>query len=145
MSSSRGDGVPARRIKIEFYDQVGAKHTITIDGEVNKEKVAKVLDYVELMGRTSAPTTPDSTSTTARKFERIRSLLIGFKGKAFRSTEVKDAYRQTHGEEIPLSTVCTYLSRFVDKGVVLRSGSPSQWLYTVKEPGTFSWNNLIQK
>jgi hypothetical protein len=137
--------VPARRIKIEFYDQVGTKHTITIDGEVNKEKVTKILDYVELMGRASAPTTSDSALTAGKKFERIRGLLVAFKGKAFRSTDVKDAYRQTHGEEISLSTVCTYLSRFVDKGVVLRSGSPSQWLYAVKEPGTFSWNNLIQK
>ena len=137
--------MPARRIKIEFYDQVGTKHTITIDGEVNKEKVTKILDYVELMGRASGPTTSDSALTAGKKFERIRGLLESFKGKAFRSTDVKDAYTQTHGEEISLSTVCTYLSRFVDKGVVLRSGSPSQWLYTVKEPGTFSWNNLIQK
>jgi len=137
--------VPARRVKIEFFDQVGTKHTITIEGEVTKDKVTKILDYVELMGRAAAPMKPDLPATAAKKFERMADLLLTFQGRAFRSADVKEAYKQTHGEEIPLSTVCTYLSRFLDKGVVLRSGSPSQWLYTVKEPGTFSWNNLIQK
>jgi hypothetical protein len=137
--------VPAQRVKVEFFDQVGTRHTITIDGNVTKEKIAKVLDYVELMGTLGSSVENSSASTVEKKFERIRDLLADFQGRVFRSGDIKQAYEQRHGEGISLSTVCTYLSRFVDKGIVLRSGSPAQWLYTTKQPGTFSWNNIIQK
>lgn len=136
--------VTARRVKIEFFDRGGAKHTISVDGAVTKDKIAKILDYVELMG--DLPTSVGSESSKAeKKLERVRELLPEFRERAFRSDEVRQVYEQRYGEAIALSTVCTYLSRFVDRGVVLRSGSPAHWLYTVKPPGTFSWNNIIQK
>jgi len=140
-----GGTVPARKVKVEFFDDVGTKHTITIDGAITKEKISRVLDYVELMGR--IPNTPNNGSlrTAQQKFERIRDLLAQFQGRAFRSSDVQQAYEQIHGESIALSTVCTYLSRFVDRGVVLRSGSSAEWLYTVKPPGAFSWNNIVPK
>lgn len=134
----------ARRVRIEFFDRGGAKHTITIDGAVTRDKIAKILDYVELMGDLPTPIGSES-SGAAKKLERVRELLPEFQGRAFRSDDVRQAYEQRYGQAITLSTVCTYLSRFVDRGVVLRSGSPAQWLYTVKPPGTFSWNNIIQK
>jgi hypothetical protein len=137
--------VPAQRVKVEFFDQAGTRHTITVDGNVTKEKIAKVLDYVELMGTLTSSVENGSASTAEKKFERMRDLLTDFQGRAFRSGDIKQAYEQRHGEGIRQSTVCTYLARFVDKGIVLRSGSPAQWLYTTKQPGVFSWNNIIQK
>lgn len=146
MSESRVDEtVPARRVKIEFFDHGGTKHTITVEGAVTKEKIAKILDYVELMGDLPTSVGDGSGSRAEKKFEKLRELLSGFQGRAFRSDDMKEAYEQRYGEAIPLSTVCTYLARFVDRGAVLRSGSPAQWLYTVKPPGTFSWNNIMQK
>lgn len=137
--------MPARKVKIEFFDQVGTKHTITVDGDVTKEKVVKILDYVELMGNVGSPGERGPGPTAEKKFERIRDILTEYQGRAFRSADIKQAYERRHGETISPSTVCTYLSRFVDKGIVLRSGSPAQWLYTTKQPGAFSWNNIIQK
>jgi hypothetical protein len=136
--------VPARKVKIEFFDHSGTRHTITVDGAVTKEKIAKILDYVELMGDLPTPVGGGSPKAE-KKFERLRDLLSEFQGRSFRSEDMKQAYEQRYGENIALSTVCTYLSRFADRGAVLRSGSSAQWLYTIKPPGTFSWNNIIQK
>lgn len=137
--------MPARKLKVEFFDDVGTKHTIALEGAITKDKIGRVLDYVELMGRL-----PNSSSNSPRqpardKFQRIRDLLSEFQGRAFRSSDIQHAYEERHGEPIALSTVCTYLSRFVDRGVVLRSGSPSEWLYIVKQPGTFSWDSVLSK
>ena len=140
-----GESVPTRRVKVEFFDQVGTRHTITVDGTVTKEKIARILDYVELMGSLSPSGELGTRPTVEAKFERIRDLLTSFQGRPFRSGDIRQAYERRHGETISLSTVCTYLSRLLDKGVVLRSGSPAQWLYTTKHPGTFSWSNIIQK
>jgi len=137
--------VPARRVKVEFYDHAGAKHTISIEGSITKEKITRVLDYVELMGRVPDSFADRPGTTTERKLERVRALVDHFQGKAFTSADVQQAYEQRHGERIALSTVCTYLSRFVDRGVVVRSGSSSQWLYSAKPAGTFSWDNIVQK
>jgi hypothetical protein len=137
--------VPARKIKVEFFDDAGTKHTITIEGNLTKEKINRVLDYVELMGRLQPTATSADRSYSNRKFERIRDILEEFRGRTFKSTEVQRAYEQRHGEQIPLSTVCTYLSRFADRGVVVRSGSPAEWLYTVKPQGTISWDSVFSR
>ncbi len=137
--------MPARKLKIEFFDDVGTKHTITIEGAITKEKITRLLDYVELMGRLPTTKLGDPFHPAHQKFEKIRDLLSQFQGRAFRSTDIQQAYEQRHGESIALSTVSTYLSRFVDRGVVLRSGSSAEWLYTLKPPGTFSWDSVLSK
>jgi len=137
--------VPARKVKVEFFDDVGTKHTITVEGAITKDKISRVLDYVELMGRLHASQHGDPRESSHQKFERIRDLLPQFQGRTFRSNEIQQAYQQRHGEPIALSTVCTYLSRFVDRGVVLRSGSSAEWLYTVKPQGALSWDSVFSK
>jgi len=137
--------VPARKVKVEFFDDIGTKHTITIEGAITKDKISRVLDYVELMGRLHTSQHEDPRESPRRKFERIRDLLPQFQGRTFKSNEIQEAYQQRHGEPIALSTVCTYLSRFVDRGAVLRSGTSAEWLYTVKSQGTLSWDSVFSK
>jgi len=137
--------VPARKVKVEFFDDIGTKHTITVEGAITKDKISRVLDYVELMGRLHTSQHEGPRESPRRKFERIRDLLSQFQGRTFRSNEIQQAYQQRHGEPIALSTVCTYLSRFVDRGVVLRSGTSAEWLYTAKPQGTLSWGNVFSK
>ena len=133
-----------RRIKVEFFDYQGAKHTITVDGAITKEKVARILDYVELMGRLPDSPRNPPVGEGEHKLERVRNLLEQFQGRMFSSSDIKGAYERRFGEAIALSTICTYLSRFADRGVVVRSGSPAQWLYTVKPSGTFSWSDIAR-
>lgn len=126
--------MPARKIKIEFFDEEGTKHTITLEGHISREKVSRILDYVELMGGTSIPSPKESSLfNTPNKFERIKTLVLThFSDKIFSSKDVKSAYSHIFGEDISLSVVSTYLSRLVDKGILNRAGSPSEWKYAIK-------------
>ncbi len=137
--------MPAQRVKIEFYDEGGTKHTLCIEGSLSKEKVLKVLDYVELMGR--LPQTPlhSLEAATKSKFDIIRELATAYTNRPFKSQDMVQKYEERYGNRISLSTVSTYLSRLVDRGVLERSGSSDGWTYVIKPPGTLSWTNILDK
>jgi len=121
-----------RRLKIEFYDSEGVRHSIAIDGPVTKEKVGKLLDLVELMSGT-----PQASATalglSPRKFDRLASTIISqLKGRSFTSGEAKKAFEASFGEKIPLSTVSTYLTRLADRGMLERQQEKLGLAYRVK-------------
>ncbi len=115
-------------------DEQGTKHTISIEGNITREKVAKVLDYVELMGAAPKTNKPlPEIQSPKNLFERIQNLIGSyFLDKIFVSKEIRELYREVYGEYISLSTISTYLSRLVDKGILIRSGSSFEWKYTLK-------------
>lgn len=109
-----------RRLKIEFYDHEGVRHSIAVDGPVTKEKVGKILDLVELMSGTPQPSAR-VLELSPRKFDRLASAIISqLKGRSFTSREAKKMFETTFKEKIPLSTVSTYLTRLADRGVLAR-------------------------
>lgn len=125
--------MPAKRFKIEFFDGNGIKHTISLEGDVHKDKIIQVLDYVELMGGVHSSNVLNSNLVDSdKKFHRIRNLVISnFSGRVFKSRDVQASYSEIYGEKISLSTVSTYLSRLVDRGILSRGGSSGEWQYAV--------------
>jgi hypothetical protein len=112
--------VKSRRFKLEFYDDQGVRHTITIDGQITREKVGKLLDLVEIMAGTPR-STASALSLSPRKFDRLASAVISqLKDKVFAAGEAKKVFESTFPEKIPLSTVSTYLGRLVERGVLER-------------------------
>jgi hypothetical protein len=121
-----------RRLKVEFYDTEGVRHSIAIDGPVTKEKVSKILDMVELMSGT-----PQASATalglSPRKFDRLASTIMSqLRGRSFTSSEARKAFETTFKEKIPLSTVSTYLTRLADRGVLERGQENLGLVYRVK-------------
>ncbi|MGC8848896.1 MAG: hypothetical protein ACP5K1_04805 [Candidatus Bathyarchaeia archaeon] len=128
--------MPGKRVKIEFYDGSGVKHTIILDGDISRSKISQVLDYVELMGGSSPEPLPQLKGHMDSKFERLKRLVLSeFIDKIFNSRDVQAAYLEAYGEEIPLSTVSTYLSRLADRGLLNRGGSSGDWHYAVSRGG----------
>src|SRR5712664_128798 len=124
-----------RRLKIEFYDSEGVRHSIAIDGPVTREKVGKILDLVELMSGT-----PQASATalglSPRKFDRLASTIISqLKGRSFTSREARKMFETNFKEKIPLSTVSTYLTRLADRGVLEREQEKFGLLYRVRIEG----------
>lgn len=124
-----------RRLKVEFYDSDGVRHSIAIDGPVTREKVGKILDLVELMSGT-----PQSSATvlglSPRKFDKLASTIISrLKGRSFTSGEARRAFETTFREKIPLSTVSTYLTRLADRGILERQQEKLGLVYRVKLEG----------
>jgi len=121
-----------RRLKVEFYDSEGVRHSIAIDGPVTKEKVAKILDLVELMAGTPQ-TSPTALALSPRKFDKLTSAIISqLKGRSFTSGEARKAFETTFREKIPLSTVSTYLTRLADRGVIEREQETLGLAYRVR-------------
>ncbi len=124
-----------RRLKVEFYDSEGVRHSIAIDGPVTKEKVGRILDLVELMSGT-----PQTSATTlglsTGKFDRLASTIMSqLKGRSFTSGEARKAFETTFREKIPLSTVSTYLTRLADRGVLEREQEKLGLVYRVRLEG----------
>jgi len=124
-----------KRLRIEFYDDSGCRHTISLEGPLTREKIARILDYAELMGALSSPSATHGPSEYARtKFDRVRDLVVhGFRERTFSSDDLRRHYQQLYVDPIPLTTVATYLSRLVDRGLLHRSGSPGRWRYSLAE------------
>jgi hypothetical protein len=121
-----------RRLKVEFYDPEGVRHSIAIDGPVTREKVGKILDLVELMSGT-----PQASATalalSPRKFDKLASTIISqLKGRNFTSGEARKAFETSFREKIPLSTVSTYLTRLADRGALERRQEKLGLVYRVK-------------
>ena len=122
----------SRRLKMEFYDTEGVRHSIAIDGPVTKEKVSKVLDLVELLSGT-----PQASATalglSPRKFDRLAGTIMSqLRGRSFTSREARKAFETAFEEKIPLSTVSTYLTRLADRGVLEREQEKLGLVYRVK-------------
>ena len=124
-----------KRLRIEFYDDSGCRHTLSLEGPLTREKIARILDYTELMGGlTPASTNHDLRQHARTKLDRVRDLVVhGFRENIFSSHDVRRQYQELYVEPIPLTTVATYLSRFVDRGLLHRSGSPGRWRYSLAE------------
>lgn len=119
---------------MDFLDDQGTKHSITIEGYITREKVAKVLDYIELMGAAPKTSKPMAQIQSPRNiFERIQKIISSyFSDKTFVSKDIREYYGEIYGENLSLSTTSTYLSRLVDKGILVRSGSSFEWQYNLK-------------
>jgi len=112
--------VPAKKIRVEVYDELGNRYTITLEGRVSRKNVLKILDIVELLGGMHRETLPER-SEEKTKFEKIQSIIENnFPSSWFSAKDVRLEYENTTGEQIGLSTVSTYLSRLSDRGLLIK-------------------------
>lgn len=141
----RGCRLPTNKVKININDEEGNKITISFEGKITRNKVLQVLDFVELLGGGSTSNEERNISDFS-KFEKIRNVIerklpIG----SFTSQEVMMVYEDLLNEPIGLSTVSTYLSRLVDKGVLARSGSAAGRKYKLRRSQTPREEQHIQQ
>lgn len=124
-----------KRLKVDFYDETGCRHSLSVEGPLTRDKIGRILDYAELMGGFAPESSLNPPSTYTRtKLERVRDLILHrLRHTVFSSDEVRNLYQEFYGEPIPLTTVATYLSRLVDRGFMRRSESSGRWRYCLAE------------
>lgn len=116
--------MPARKMRIELFDNEGNRYTISFEGRVTRNKALRLLDLVELLGGMPGGENGSGVGTQwteLSKFEKVRltvekHLPITW----FSSKEVQSLYEKELREPISLSTVATYLSRMASRGMLLR-------------------------
>jgi len=122
-----------KRIKLEFFDRAGVKHSLAIEGDFTVDKVTRLLEYAEIVsGSThSFSTSPGYESKMSKLLDVINTQPPD---RVFDSRQISQSYRETWGDEFTLGAVSTYLSRLSDRGTLERTGSPAHWYYKLKAP-----------
>jgi len=121
-----------KKIKLEFFDRAGVKHSLAIEGDFTVEKVNRLLEYAEVVSG-SNPTSSGSVVEQDSKMSKVLDVINTQLGdRIFDSRELWQAYRENWGDEFSLGAVSTYLSRLVDRGTLEREGSSAHWSYRLK-------------
>jgi hypothetical protein len=127
--------MPARKIRVELFDSDGNRYTIAFEGQVTRDKALRLLDLVELLGGTPSEGTNVNAGTALpnramSRFEKVQLVIQkNFPLIWFSSKDIQSIYEQELKEPVSLSTVSTYLSRLVSKGLLLRTGGPNNLKY----------------
>ena len=127
--------VPAKKMRVELFDNEGNRYSVSIEGEVTRDKALRILDLVELLGGmpagTGKPGIPPAAATQElSKFDKVYTVVQKhFPLVWFSSREVQYMYEQEIREPISLSTVATYLARLSAKGSILKTGTANKLKY----------------
>jgi len=121
-----------KRVKLEFFDRVGVKHTIALEGEVTVDKINHLLEYAEIVAG-SGQKNPIPEGAEGSKMNKLLDVInTRLTERDFDSRDVLQSYTETWGTDFTLGGVSTYLSRLVDRGTLERSGSAAHWYYRLK-------------
>ncbi len=129
--------MPARKMRVELFDNEGNRYTIAFEGQVTRDKALRLLDLVELLGGmpsegATSGTGNVLTNSNLSRFEKVRLVLQkSFPLIWFSSKDVQAVYEQELKEPISLSTVSTYLARMTKRGLLLRAGESNNLKYKV--------------
>lgn len=116
--------MPARKMRIELYDESGNRYTVNFEGAVTRDKALRLLDLVELLGGMPGSRTEwQQNNSELSKVDKLRLIIEKvFLIAWFTSKEIQTAYEKEFNEPISLSTVSTYLGRMTDQRVLTREG-----------------------
>ena len=122
--------MPTKKMRIEVSNN-GDKYTITFEGRITRDKALHLLDLVELLGGLPTINSELPYSTLKKlKLDKVRFIIeknfpIGW----FSSKEIQKTYEEKYNEPIQLSTISTYLSRLVDRGLLIKKKKSNQVRY----------------
>jgi len=139
--------LPKRKYKFEISDsETNRKLTLTLEGDIPSHLAASLIE--ELSKKFSSPMVESEPSedkivnppyvdldnlSMREKVELV--LLRCFKHGWFTSNDVQEQYINLFKEEVPLSSISTYLSRIYDESkdsMLERSGNRKQYRYRLR-------------
>ena len=115
-----------KRIRIDLEDKDGAKYKFNLEGNINRDKVLKIFDLLDLMNIEETANNP-GVETVGGKIWHIVDKYYPT-GK-FTSSEILEKYEDEYNEPIKLSVISTYLARFTSKNKVERAKKGREWAY----------------
>ena len=128
-----------KKFKIELEDAEGSKYNLSLEGNISRDKILKIVEFMDLLNIESANGSGEAEA--ARKVpasvgERIWSLVEAkFPYGSFTSTDILELYEDQYNEPIKLSIVSTYLSRYSERGRLARTRQGKEWVYkAAREP-----------
>jgi hypothetical protein len=128
-----------KKIKIEVEDAEGDKYNLSLEGNMSKEKVMKVMELMDAINVGKSEPTEHNYHNPNQMQENMSSLSSKiwnivenkFPFTSFTSTDILEMYTDEYNEPIKLDVIATYLSRYHKKGKLLRSKGGKEWIYKV--------------
>ena len=126
--------MPARKMRVELFDNEGNRYSISFEGQVTRDKAVRLLDLVELLGGVpGGGGNQDFNAALVRepsKYEKVRTIVQKhFPLVWFCSREVQNLFEQEFREPIGQSTVATYLARMAAKRLLTKAGPSNSLKY----------------
>jgi len=118
-----------KKIRIQLNDGEGGKYSLSMEGNVTREKIIKVFELMELLDMEKVEGSPNVNSVGSKIWNIVENK---FAFGDFTSSELLEAYEDEFNEPVKLSVISTYLSRFADRGVLERKRNSREWLYRKK-------------
>jgi hypothetical protein len=136
-----------KKIKIELEDDDGGKYNLSLEGNLSKDKIQKVLHLVESLNiskeelNTMNKSNYGSNNITSKDIDKNNHSLNSIESKiwaliennfafsSFTSSDVAESYESLYQEQLQLSLISTYLSRYFDKKKLIRSKRGKEWIY----------------
>jgi hypothetical protein len=137
-----------KKIKIEFEDADGSKYNLSLDGVISKNKILKVYELMETLNTPGGPPYEKNDNTTGNalthdgKSTGDRLTSVGskiwyivenkFNNTTFTSTDIQELYEEEFKEPMRLDAIATYLSRYVNRGKLIRNRKGGkEWVYKI--------------
>ena len=115
-----------KKIRIQLEDGEGGKYSLSVEGNVTREKIIKVFELMDLLDMEKVEGEADLNSIGSKIWNLVENK---FSFGDFTSSELLEAYEDEFNQPVKLSVISTYLSRFTDKGSLERKKSSREWLY----------------
>jgi len=139
-----------KKIKIEFEDPDGSKYNLSLDGDISKNKILKVYELIETLsikgennnnanynnnmsGRTINHAGIQSHGNLTSVGSKIWNIIeTKFPQSTFTSSDVQEMYEEEYNESMRLDAIATYLSRYSNKGKLVRiKKGGKEWVYKI--------------
>jgi len=122
--------MPARKMRVEVYDDSGNRYTISLEGRVTRKNAIRILDIIELLGGMPQVIPESESLNELSKFDKVRFIVEKhFPLTWFTARDFKEVYEKEVQERLSLSTVSTYLSRLSQKGLLLKTRNSNRVSY----------------
>jgi hypothetical protein len=126
-----------KKIKIEIEDNEGDKYNLSLEGKFSKEKLLKVIELMDSFQDETVKTSINHSidlnqENTISLGVRLWNIINNrFTYQKFSSSDLSYAYNHTYKENIQLSIVSTYLSRFFMRNKLQRVKNGKEWIYSI--------------
>lgn len=123
-----------KKFRIELEDAEGSKYNLSLEGNISKDKIMKIVEFMDLLNAEGHTNTDDQTFVDKKALasvgDRIWSIVEDkFPYGSFTSTDILELYEDQYNEPIKLSIVSTYLSRYSERGRLVRNRQGKEWAY----------------
>jgi hypothetical protein len=119
-----------KRFKIELEDAEGSKYNLSLEGNISKDKILKIVEFMDLLNIESTNGEAEPTRPASSVGDRIWNLVDSkFPYGSFTSSDILELYEDQYNEPIKLSIVSTYLSRYSERGRLARVRQGKEWVY----------------